>query len=89
MNARDLLNLIEDLPVAQLGTTMDTVGRVCFEALDNAAHTDGVKVHEEGSNRYTDDFIDNWLRSVETVLACCDFVTEDAAKWYIAHGVKF
>ncbi|WMI32059.1 hypothetical protein GBBBJNDB_00368 [Pseudomonas phage Callisto] len=89
MDARSLLRLIEDLPIAVFGSTMDIVHRVNFEALDNAAHTDGVKVHEDGTNRYTDAFVDCWLRSVETILACCDFVTEDAAKWYIEHGVKF
>jgi len=89
MNARELLNKIEDMSIQPFGSVLDLVHRVNFEALDNAANTEGVTVHEEGTNRYTDEFVAHWLGSVETILACCDFVTEDVRDWYTAEGVRF
>lgn len=88
MNARELMAKLDQMPIAQFGTTLDIVQRVHFEALDNASHTDGVKVYGD-NGRYTDEFYAAWLSSVETVLACCDFVTDDVCVWYRAEGVKF
>lgn len=88
MNKRELMQKLDDMPIAKFGTTLDLVQRVHCEALDNASHTDGVVVHGD-NGRYTDDFYTAWLCSIETILACCDFVTDECCDWYRANGVRF
>ena len=88
MNSRELMKKLDEMPIAKFGSTMDIVGRVHFEALDNAAHTEGVKVYNE-FGRHTDDYYAAWHSSLETILACCDFVTDECCEWYRAEGVRF
>jgi len=88
MNIRELMTKLDETASARSGSTLDVVHHVYCEALDNAAHTDGVTVHGE-NGRYTDEFCAMLLSSVETILACCDFVTDECCEWYRANGVKF
>lgn len=88
MNKRELMQKLDDMPIAKFGSTLDIVQRVHCEALDNASHTDGVEVYGE-NGRYTDDFYTAWLASIETILACCDFVTDECCDWYRANGIRF
>lgn len=88
MNNRELMKILDGMPIAQFGSTMDVVCRVHFEAADNAANTDGVKVYNE-FGYHTEEYYEAWRSSIETILACCDFVTDECCDWYREQGVKF
>jgi hypothetical protein len=88
MNAKELMIKLDEMPIAKSGSVLDVVSRVHFEALDNASHTDGVSVYGD-NGRFTEEFYEAWLSSVQTILACCDFVTDECCDWYRQQGVKF
>ena len=88
-NLKDLMYTLDTFEVCGINTLSDVVNRVHTDALDNAAHTDGVTVHGEGGYGYTEEFYIAWYASIQTALACFDYVTDECCDWFLAQGVKF
>lgn len=88
---RDLYNKISDMGSDYRNATDLTkmINQVSMEAEDNARHTDGVEFYVGNSTRISDDGLLAWEASVETVLACCDFPTEEAREWFTTQGIRF
>lgn len=88
---RDLYNKIDDMGSDYRNATDLTkmISQVMMEAEDNARHTDGVVFYVGDSVRISDDGLRAWEASVETILACCDFVTEECREWFTAQGIRF
>lgn len=75
---KTLFNFIED-------NIMDldkNVMHIHGEALDNISVTVDV-------NNHNDEFYKQYMSSVEFILGCCDFVTDEGIKFYTSKGVKF
>ncbi len=61
---------------------MDVDGLAC----DNAAATLGGSFVQ---GQFTDEFINHWFGSVQSILADSDFVTESARAFFDSHNVKY
>lgn len=61
---------------------MDVDGLAC----DNAAATLGSQFVR---GQFTDEFIDHWFGSVQSILADSDFVTDSARAFFEKHNVKY
>lgn len=88
---RDLYNKISDMGSDYRNATDLTkmIAQVSMEAEDNARHTDGIEFYVEGTSYVSDDGLLAWEASIETILACCDFPTEESREWFTAQGIRF
>lgn len=68
------------------------VSHIHGEAEDNAIATcreNGGSAWVEGTNLYNEDFYIYYIGSLETILACSDFVTQEGRKFFEKEGVKY
>lgn len=66
------------------------VSHIHGEALDNAAASCKENKEEiHNGAHYSDDFYFHYFGSLETILACCDFVTQEGRKFFEEEGVKY
>lgn len=65
------------------------VMNVSGSASDNAADTVGFGNRFDASGNFTDEFINNWYSSVQSLLCTDDTCTETARKWFELRGVKY
>ncbi len=75
---KNLVNFIED----NMSSLDKNVMHIHGEALDNISDV-------VDTNIQNDEFYKQYLSSVEFILACCDFVTDEGIKFYVSQGVKF
>lgn len=68
--------------------TPDSVANVSGAAGDNAADTIGWANRYGSDGKHTDEFIEHWRRSVESILCNSDSDPE-AAAWFEVRGVKY
>lgn len=72
------------------------VMNVCGSAADNAADTLGWNNYRDDKGNHTDEFIDQWVLSVSSILASirdCFSVSEAEAKeaqeWFATRGIDY